>query len=105
MTGNSNLRNAGFAPAREDKHWKFACNNGARGRGDKHSFAVHHGLEAETGGKGCGAFSTKVEVSRKLIGQPRRLAARAGKRGGGISPTAMRWGSVEHFALQEWKTP
>jgi hypothetical protein len=96
---NSNLANPGFAPAGEDKHWKFACESGARVPGEKRSFANHHGLEGESGRKGRRAFPTRSEASHKLISHPRKLAARAVHRRGGISPTAMRWGSVEHFAL------
>ena len=78
MASNSNLPNPGFASAGEDKHWKFACDSGARVPGEKRSFANHHDLEPETGRKGT---------------------ARAVNRREGISPTAMRWGIVEHFAL------
>jgi hypothetical protein len=79
--------------------WKFACDSGARVPGEKRSFANHHGLEPETGRKGRRAFPTRSEASHKLISHPRRLAARAVNRREGISPTAMRWGIVEHFAL------
>jgi uncharacterized protein (TIGR02284 family) len=47
MASNSNLPNPGFASAGEDKHWKFACDSGARVPGEKRSFANHHGLEPE----------------------------------------------------------
>jgi hypothetical protein len=77
MASNSNLPNRGIAPAGEDKHWKFACNSGARVPGEKCSFANHHGLEAETGRKGRRAFATRSEASHKLISHPRKLAARA----------------------------
>jgi hypothetical protein len=93
IASNSNLPNSGFAPAGGDKHWKFARTSGARVPGEKRSFADHHGLEAETGARG--AEPTRSEASHKIISSPKRLAARRR----GISPTAMRWGSVEHFAL------
>jgi hypothetical protein len=99
IASNSNLPNSGFAPAGEDKHWKFACTSGATVPGEKRSFANHHGLEAETGRKGRRAFPTRSDASHKIISRPKRLAARAVNRRRGISPTAMRWGSVEHFAL------
>jgi hypothetical protein len=97
----SNLPNPGFASAGEDKHWKFACDSGARVPGEKRSFANHHGLEPETGPqKAQSVPDEKRSFSyHKLISHPRRLAARAVNRREGISPTAMRWGIVEHFAL------
>jgi hypothetical protein len=99
MASNSNLPNPDFAPAGEDKHWKFASDSGARVPGEKRSFANHRVLEAETGRKGHSAFPTRSAASHKHIRHPRRLASRAVHRREGISPTAMRWGSVEHFAL------
>jgi hypothetical protein len=99
MASNSNLPNPGIAPAGENKHWKFASNGERGAAGEKRSFASRHGLEAETGRKGRKAFPKRSETSHKLISHPRRLTARAVNRRGGISPTAMRWGSVENFAL------
>ena len=59
----SNLPNPGFASAGEDKHWKFACDSGARVPGEKRSFANHHGLEPETGPQK--AQSVPAERSRR----------------------------------------
>jgi hypothetical protein len=97
MATDSNVRNPGFASAGMTNIGNLPAT--ARVPGEKRSFANHHALEAETSRNGRRAFPTRSEASHKFISHPRRLAASAANQRGGISPTAMRWGSVEHFAL------
>jgi hypothetical protein len=95
MASNRNPPNLSFDSMREEKQRDIARNGGESGPHEKRGYSKDH--EADIGRETRRAFLMRSEASHGIMSSPRRGVA--GFRRAAVSPSTMRWGGYEYFAL------